>query len=63
MILLCMLIFVTNKLKKIRVGVQWYMLESEDFNSIINFKLKNENNELVSFKGKSLTFCLSNKKN
>ena len=35
------------------------MMENKDFNSSINFELKNENNELVSF----ITFRLSIKKN
>ena len=40
-------------------GVQWYMLETKDFISSINFKLKNENGELVSFNGQSVSFRLS----
>ena len=40
-------------------GVQWYMMESKDIISRICFKLKNENNKLVSFNGKSITFRLS----
>ena len=40
-------------------GVAWYMLHTNDFISSINFKLKNENNELVSFNGQSVTFRLS----
>ena len=44
---------------KFRGGVQWYMLHTNDFISSINFKLKNENNELVSFNGQSVTFRLS----
>ena len=43
-------------LKQFRGGVQWYMLESKDFISGVNFKLKNENNVLVSFNGPSITF-------
>ena len=39
-------------------GVAWYMLHTNDFISRINFKLKNENNELVSFNGQSVTFRL-----
>ena len=38
---------------------QWYMMESKDNISSICFKLKNENNELVSFNGQSVTFRLS----
>ena len=44
---------------KFHGGVQWYMLETKDFISSINFKLKNENGELVSFNGQSVTFRLS----
>ena len=46
-------------LKKIRGGVQWYMMESEDVISSINFRLKNENGYLVSFNGQSVTFRFS----
>ena len=44
---------------KFHGGVQWYMLETKDFISSINFKLKNENGELVSFNGQSVSFRLS----
>ena len=40
-------------------GVAWYMLHTNVFISSIIFKLKNENNELVSFNGQSVTFRLS----
>ena len=40
-------------------GITWYMMESKDIISSINFKLKNENNQLVSFNGQSITFRLS----
>ena len=40
-------------------GVTWYMMESKDVISSICFKLKNENNELVSFNGQTNTFRLS----
>ena len=43
-------------------GVSWYMMESKDIISTNCFKLKNENNELVSFDGPSITFRLSIKK-
>ena len=46
-------------IEKFHGGVQWYMLESKDVISSISFKLKNENNELVSFNGQSITFRLS----
>ena len=45
--------------EKFRGGVQWYMMETKDFISSMSFKLKNENKELVSFNGQSLTFRLS----
>ena len=44
---------------KFHSGVQWYMLNTNDFISSINFKLKNENGDLVSFNGQSVTFRLS----
>ena len=40
-------------------GIQWYMMVSKDIISSISFKLKNENNELVSFNGQSISFRLS----
>ena len=46
-------------IEKFRGGISWYMLKTMDFISSINFKLKNENNELVSFNGQSVTFRLS----
>ena len=46
-------------LEKFRGGVQWYMMENKDFVSSIGFKLKNENGNLVSFNGQSVTFRLS----
>ena len=42
-----------------RGGVLYYMMESKDVISSICFKLKNENNQLVSFNGQSITFRLS----
>ena len=47
-----------NKVK-LRGGVQWCMMQSQDFNSSIGLRIKNENNELVSFGGQSITFRLS----
>ena len=44
---------------KFRGGVQWYTMESKDNKSNICFKLKNENNQLVSFNGQSITFRIS----
>ena len=44
-----------------RGGVQWYMMESKDNISSICFKLKNENDQIVSFNGQSITFRVSTK--
>ena len=46
-------------IEKFHGGVQWYMMESKDIISSICFKLKNENGNMVSFNGQSLTFRLS----
>ena len=46
-------------IKKFRVGLQWYMLQTKDFLSSISLVLKNENNEIVSFNGQSFIFRLS----
>ena len=40
-------------------GLNWYMTEIKDVTSRICFKLRNENNELVSFNGQSVTFRLT----
>ena len=40
-------------------GVHWYMMESKDNISSICFNLKNENNQLASFNGQSITSRLS----
>ena len=40
-------------------GIIWYVMESKDIVSSICFKLKNENDQLVSFNGQSVTFRLS----
>ena len=45
--------------EKIRGGNQWYMMESKDVISSICFNLKNENIQLVSFNGQSVSFRLS----
>ena len=45
--------------EKFRGGVHWYMMENKDFISNINFKLKKENNEIISFNGQKITFRLS----
>ena len=49
-------------IEKLRDGVQWCMIESKDVISSICFKLKNENNQLVSFNGKIIIFRLSIKR-
>ena len=41
---------------------QWYMMDTKDFVSSISFKIKNENDEPVSFNGQSVTCRLSIKK-
>ena len=46
-------------IEKIRGGVHWYMMESKDIISSICLKLKIENNQTVSFNGRSITFRLS----
>ena len=45
--------------EKFRGGVMWYLMESKDIISSVCFKLKNENNQIVSFNGQSITFRLS----
>ena len=44
--------------EKLARGVTGYMMETKDVVSRISLKLKNENNELVSFNGQSVTFKL-----
>ena len=46
-------------IEKIKGGVKWYMKENQNFISSISFKLRNENNQVVSFDGQSITFRLS----
>ena len=45
-------------IEKFRGGVQCYMTEIEDIISSICFKLKNENNQIVSFNGRNIIFRL-----
>ena len=45
--------------EKFTGGISWYMMESKDFISSVSFKLRNENGNLVSFNGQSVTFRLS----
>ena len=40
-------------------GIIWYMMEAKDVFSNISFKIKNENNEMLSFNGQSTSFRLS----
>ena len=42
--------------EKLRSRVQRYIMESKDIFSTICFELKNENKQLVSFLGQSITF-------
>ena len=46
-------------IEKFRGGIMWFIMETKDFISEINFKLRNENGNLVSFNGQSVTFRLS----
>ena len=46
-------------IEKLRGGIQWYMMETKDFISSVNLKLKNKNGNLVSFNGRSVTFRLT----
>ena len=49
-------------IEKFRGGVQWYKMETKAFVSSISFILKNQNTNLVSFDGQSVTFRLAIKK-
>ena len=40
-------------------GPTWYMMESKDITSSVCFKSKNENGNLITFNGQSVTFTLS----
>ena len=46
-------------IENFRGGVQWYLMITKTFISSINFELKNENDDFVSFNGQSITFRLS----
>ena len=46
-------------IEKFRGGIMWFMMEIKGFISAINFKLRNENGDVVSFNGQSVTFRLS----
>ena len=45
--------------EKFSGGISWYMMQSKEIISSICLNLKNENNQLVSFNGQSITFRLS----
>ena len=45
-------------IEKGRAHLQWYLYASKEFNSSINFQLKNENIDLVFSNGQSITFYL-----
>ena len=45
--------------EKFNGGIGWYMMQSKDIISSICFKLQNENGNLVSFNGQSVTFRIS----
>ena len=45
--------------KKFPGGISWYMMECKDFVSSNISKIKNANNDLVSFNGQRITFRLS----
>ena len=49
-------------IEKFRGRIQWYMLQSKDIISSICFKLRNENGNLVSFNGQSITLRFTTKK-
>ena len=51
-----------KSIKKFRGRVQWCMMESKDNISSINFKLKIENSQLVSFDGQNIIFVYLSKK-
>ena len=46
-------------IEKFRGGISWFMMEAKDIISSISLKLKNEDGNLVSFNGQSVTFRLS----
>ena len=48
-----------KNVEKFSGGISWYMMQSKDLISSLRFNLKNENNQLVSFNGQSITFRLS----
>ena len=52
-----------KNVENIAGGISWYMMNTKNFVSSISFKLKIENDDLVSSNGQSITFGLSIKKN
>ena len=49
-------------MEKFTGGISWYTMESKDFVSSFNFKLENEENDLVSFLDKVFFFDYQLKK-
>ena len=45
-----------NFVGKFAGGITWYMMESKDVISSVSFNLKNENIQLISFNGQSISF-------
>ena len=45
-----------KRVEELADGISWYMMNTKDYISTINFVLKIENNDLVSFKGQTNTF-------
>ena len=50
---------VSKNIENFRGGVQLYMMQSKVVISSISFMVKNENNQLVTFNGQSVSFRLS----
>ena len=48
-----------NYVESFSGGITWYLMQTTDAISSISFKLKNENNRIVSFNGQSISFRLS----
>ena len=47
--------------EKFSGGISWFMMQSKGITSSICFKVKNENYQLISFNGQSITFRFSTK--
>ena len=48
-----------NYVERFEGGISWYAMNNIDVISSINFRIKYENGNLVSFNGQSITFRLS----